>query len=276
MNDPTAGLLAICRRVLDPDAQPVALHPGHDGTAVLRATTAVGEVIVKRHRSPERHRQEVHAYRHWTPVLRDRAPQLLAVSDEPPAIVVTALPGRPLTTLRLGTDKEAEAHRQAGQLLRLLHHAAPPRTEPDMTGWLANRGEHWLALATTVLSTRRRAEIREHLQALTALGPVPAVPCHLDYTPRNLLLRRTDGQIAVIDFEHARYDLAGRDLVRLATRAWPARPDLEAALLDGYGPLIDLDRKIIEHCAHLDALTAAVRGAGIGSLRFKARLQLGC
>jgi len=264
VNDRSAGLLAICRHVFDPDAQSVALHPGHDGTAVLRATTTVGEVTVKRHRAPERHHQEVHAYRHWTPALRDRAPQLLAVSDDPPAIVVTALPGRPFADCRLDAGREAEAHRQAGQLLRMLHHAAPPRSEPDMTAWLADRGEQWLTLAKTILPARRRAEIREHLRALATLGPVSAVPCHLDYTPRNLLLGGTDRQVAVIDFEHARYDLAARDLVRLATRTWPARPDLEAAFLDGYGLLTALDKQIIEHCAHLDALTAAARAAGLG------------
>jgi hypothetical protein len=265
MNDPAAELLAICRRVLDPDAQPIALRPGHNGTAVLHAATAVGEVIVKRHRGRERHDQEVHAYRQWTPVLLCRAPQLLAVSDDPPAIVLTALPGRPLADSRPDPGGEAEAHKQAGELLRLLHHAAPSRSEPDMTVWLAERGEQWLTLAAMVLPARRRAEIREHLRALAEVEPVSAVPCHLDFTPRNLLYSEVpDPRIAVIDFEHARYDLAARDLVRLATRIWRTRPDLEAAFLGGYGRLSDLDRQIMEHCTHLDALTAAVRAVGVG------------
>lgn len=96
---------------------------------------------------------------------------------------------------------------------------------------------------------------------LAALGPLPAVPCHLDYTPRNLL-RANTGAVAVIDFEHARYDLAARDLVRLASRIWPDRPDLEVAFLAAYGPLSEVDRKVIEHGTHLDRLTAAVRATG--------------
>jgi Ser/Thr protein kinase RdoA (MazF antagonist) len=283
MNDPAAHLLAVCRRLIDPGARTRTLHAGHNGTVTLRAaTTVVGEVIVKLHRGLDRHHQEVHAYQHWTPALGARAPRLLAISDDPPAIVVTALPGAPLADLGLTAEQEAEAHRQAGDILRRFHSAAPPRTEPDMTGWLAERGEHWLTLAEAILPTQRRAEIGAHLRALASLGPIPAVPCHLDYTPRNLLCatpHMTRGQpfqdptamsgtastagliIAAVDFEHARPDLAARDLVRLATRTWPTRPDLKEAFTQSYGPLTDLDREIIEHCSRLDALTSAVRAA---------------
>jgi Ser/Thr protein kinase RdoA (MazF antagonist) len=261
VTEPAEALLAICRRLLDTDAHPVAVHQGHNGTVVLRAATATGEVIVKLHRGLDRHRQEVHAYQHWTPALRGRTPRLLASTEDPPAIVITALPGRTLAEADLPPQREVEAHRQAGELLRRLHAAVPSRTEPDMTAWLAERGEYWLALGREIIPARRQAEIRAHLTALSDLGPIPAVPCHLDYTPRNLLVGQSD-QVGVIDFEHARYDLAARDLVRLATRTWPTRRDLEHAFLDGYGPLDALDHQIIEHCSYLDALTSGVRAAG--------------
>ncbi|PSK64839.1 hypothetical protein B0E53_03213 [Micromonospora sp. MH33] len=279
MSDTAATLLTICRRLVDPHARPVALHAGHNGTAVLRASTSVGDVIVKCHRGHDRHRQEVRAYQHWTPALGNSAPKLIAVSEEPLSVVVTALPGRPLAEADLDHQCEAEAHRQAGRLLGLLHNTDTSQPELDITAWLAERGEYWLALAGELVSERRRVEIRAHLRDLAALGPLPAVPCHLDFTPRNLLYtttsqegqnghHRTDGvsslpgvAVAVIDFEHARFDLAPRDLVRLATRTWPSRPDLEEAFTSTYGELTELDRKIIEHCAHLDTLTAMVRDA---------------
>jgi hypothetical protein len=294
VNDPAASLLAVCRRLIDPGAQPRTLHAGHNGTATLRAATTVDEVIVKLHRGPDRHHQEVHAYRNWTPALGGRAPRLLAVSADPPAIVLTALSGAPLADLRLTAEQEAEAHRQAGEILRRLHSAAPPRTEPDMTGWLAERGRHWLTLAEAILPTQRRAEIGARLRALASLGPIPAVPCHLDYTPRNLLCatpdttpglplqepRVTSGAaptagltVAAVDFEHARPDLAARDLVRLATRTWPTRPGLKEAFTQSYGALTDLDCEIIEHCSHLDALTSAVRAASRSALGTAPRLQ---
>jgi Ser/Thr protein kinase RdoA (MazF antagonist) len=272
-------LLALCRRLVDPYAEPRTVHAGHNGTVTLRAATTDGEVIVKLHRGLDRHRREVHAYRHWAPALNDQAPRLLAISDQPPVIVISALPGRPLAETQLTPQSEAETHRQAGELLRRLHHAAPPNTEKNMPEWLAERGEHWLTLAKTLLPAKRRAEIHAHLSALSTLGPIPAVPCHLDYTPHNLLCvtpsprvqqppeqqhraHTSDSpRISAIDFEHARYDLAARDLVRFATRTWHHRPDLQRAFLKGYGPLSDLDKQVIEHCSHLDSLTKTVRAA---------------
>ena len=254
-------LLQLCRRHFAPEAEPVTAHAGHGQTSVLRAATRAGEVIVKIHRSRERHDRERNAYHRWVPTLGERAPRLLAEIDDPPAIIVTALPGTPLTELTLPPETERDIFGHAGTLLAAWHRAGPPRQTSDMTAWLAARGEQWLELAETILPAAQRADIRAHLRALAGLGPLPAVPCHLDFTPRNLLYD-ADGGVCVIDFEHARYDLAARDLVRLADRVWRDRPDLETAFLTRYGPLSELDRQVIEHCTHLDALTAAVRATG--------------
>ncbi|MEV7989526.1 aminoglycoside phosphotransferase family protein [Micromonospora sp. NPDC085948] len=251
-------LMAICKRTLDPRARFIAVHAGHDSTIALRARTVAGTVIVKAHRSPDRHHREVHAYQHWTTALGDCAPRLIAVCDDPLAIIVTAFPGRMLAETTLSPPHEASAHRQAGELLHRLHHATPHQAELTMTLTIAERGEHWLHQAKAFMPTSRQAEIRAHLRALARLPPIPAVPCHLDFMPRNMILQ-PDRRLAVIDFEHSRYDLAARDLVRLADRIWPTRPDLEKAFLDGYGQLTDLDRQVIEHCTHLDRLTLAVR-----------------
>lgn len=249
-------LLKLCQRLLDADAVPVAWHPGHAGTCTLRASTGThGGVIVKVHRSPERHTQEVHAYRTWVPALGDRAPRLLLTTDDPPAIVMTAVPGVPLTQCRLAPEAEQDAYRQAGQLLATLHAAGPPRLEPDWTAWLAERAEYWIQRAEDRITASRRSEIRAHMQVLRDLAPLPATPCHLDVMPRNMIYG-DDGVVRLIDFEHSRYDLPARDLVRLATRIWPRRPDLRDSFLDSYGQLTAIDHEVIEHCAHIDALTA--------------------
>jgi Ser/Thr protein kinase RdoA (MazF antagonist) len=261
MINQTARLLDICRQLIDPHATVAAVHSGHDGTVVLRAATRHGHVIIKRHRGPDRHRQEVYAYQQWTPALGNRVPRLLAVSDNPPAVILTTVDGAPLSELHLDRASEREAHRQAGELLHRLHHAAPPQSEPDMTAWLAQRGNAWLHLAEDILPAGQRANIRDHLRELARLGPIPAVPCHLDFTPRNLICTPA-GKIRVIDFEHARYDLAARDLVRMSRHVWTQRPDLERAFLRGYGDLTGIDKEVIQHCEYLDGLTHAVRGNG--------------
>jgi thiamine kinase-like enzyme len=74
--------------------------------------------------------------------------------------------------------------------------------------------------------------------------------------PRNLL-RTKDGTLWIIDFEHARYDLPARDLVRVTTRIWNDRPDLEIAFTGSYGQLSDLDAYIIKLCRAIDAASLA-------------------
>jgi hypothetical protein len=75
-------------------------------------------------------------------------------------------------------------------------------------------------------------------------------------------VRDVSGTVRLIDYEHARYDLAARDLVRLATRVWPSRPDLKDAFVSSYGTLDDLDLEVIEHASYLDVLTATARAHG--------------
>ncbi|MFD2763514.1 phosphotransferase enzyme family protein [Micromonospora eburnea] len=264
-------LLTLCQRLLDTEAVPAGWHPGHAGTRALRASTSDhGEIIVKAHRSPERHTQEVHAYHTWIPALGDRAPRLLATTDDPPAIVVTAVPGVPLAERQLDPEAEQDAYRQAGQLLATLHAARPPRLEPDWTAWLAERAEYWIYRAGDQITASRRSEIRAHMQALRDLAPLPARPCHLDFMPRNMIYS-DDGVVRLIDFEHSRYDLPARDLVRLATRIWPLRPDLRDSFLDGHGSLTTTDHAVMEHCAHFDALTklcdsSSPGGGAVGEL----------
>lgn len=253
-------LLDLCRQHFDPRAEPFT-HAGQEQTTVLRAATRDGEVVVKVHRDRDRYDRERSAYRHWAPVLAERAPRLLAEIDDPLALIITALPGTPVAELTLAAEAERDVFAQAGTILAAWHAAQRPRDIPNMTAWLADRGEQWLQLAEPILPAAERADIRAHLCELATLGPLPAVPCHLDFTPRNLL-RAPEGAVGVIDFEHARYDLAARDLVRLANRIWRDRPDLEDAFLASYGSLSDLDRQVIEHCTHLDHLTAAVRATG--------------
>ncbi len=257
-----AGLLELCRRHLDPGSQPLVEHASNTNTTVLRvATPSYGPVIIKAHRSLERYANELHAYLHWTSAIPDEVPRLLAHIDEPPTLIVTAVPGSVLTELDLPVEHERAAYEQAGALLAAWHTAQPPTHTVDMTSWLADRGHAWLELATDVLSTGDRNTIRAHLRDLATIRDVPVVPCHLDFTPRNLILA-PDATVRLIDFEHARMDLAARDLVRLTDRYWRHRSDLETAFLIAYGPLTDLDRQIIEHCTYLDRLTKAVRATG--------------
>ncbi|MDT5024195.1 MAG: hypothetical protein QOE61_621 [Micromonosporaceae bacterium] len=247
-----AALLEYGQRLLGEPLTPITWHPGHRGTVVLRASSASHpQIIIKIHRGDVRHIQEVRAYQEWVPQLDGGAPQLVAVGDDPRGIAITTVPGIALADSNLSVTDEQRAHAAAGVLLANLHNAAPSIEDPQFPGWLAERGHHWLNRAGDRITAAERRSAECKLAELAAVPSPRLVPCHLDFTARNLI-RDDDGTIRLIDFEHSRYDLPARDLVRLATRVWPQRLDLEAAFLSTYGALTKGERHLIECCESID------------------------
>jgi len=226
------------------------------GPAVARISGHHGrEFIVKRHASQVKHDREVHAYRNWTDSLGPAAPALVAVDAPTRTIIIAAVPGQqcqgPVT---------AQTHQRAGEILRRFHEAEPPRRLFGYRDWLRDRSAHWLGKARPFMGGQDRAAAAAHLDALLPTAVRAGVPCHLDFQERNWLMDQ-DGNVYLIDFEHARTDLWLRDLVRLRFRVWPGRPDLQDAFFTGYGhDLSDADAETLSHLGALDALTAIARG----------------
>lgn len=121
-------LAALARQVAGEIAEVADRSWQREGSAVWEiADPAGGCWFVKRHSSERFHQREVSAYRHWTVAFGPgRAPYLAAADSQMLAIVISGLPGQIAWDLRLATDDEREMHRQAGELLRRLHNAAPP------------------------------------------------------------------------------------------------------------------------------------------------------
>jgi Phosphotransferase enzyme family len=214
------------------------------------------EYILKHHGSETKHAREVRAYQQWAPALGQRTAQLVASSSQTMTIIITALPG----DAELGASDTADVHRQAGALLRAFHGAAEPRALPGYRGWLTDRAHYWTKNAGELLSGHDLMLVRTHLDALAAYDIPQGNPCHLDFQPRNWLIDQ-GGIVRLVDFEHARFDIPARDLVRLYFRVWPARPDLRTAFLVGYGrDLTSTEQEMIRHLGALDALTALGRG----------------
>jgi aminoglycoside/choline kinase family phosphotransferase len=250
-----AALAKVARRVLGACEVTAVL-----GASVIRIRDDRGqEFVVKQHGSRAKHDREVHAYQRWTAALGSSAPRIIAADSRAMMIIITTLPGKPCRD-----ECIAAAHQQAGALLRRFHDAEPPRDLPWFPGWLNHRVRHWSIQARTLLSHADTVVINRHLTALTELGMPRGVPCHLDFQPRNWMVDNS-GNVAVIDFEHARTDLPARDFVRLRFRVWASRPDLREAFLAGYGRrLTAAEEKLIWHLGALDVLTALARGQQSG------------
>ncbi|MGW5789145.1 aminoglycoside phosphotransferase family protein [Saccharopolyspora sp. NPDC003752] len=260
MNDQNLERLRALARSAGYDPADITSPPQTHATGtVVRIRSTETSLIGKIHRSRTLHQREVSAYREWTPHLADAAPRLLAVDPDLPGIVITAVPGRPLDELDLPQEAERAAFRQAGHLLRRLHQIPVTGHAPQITSYLAERAEHWIARTTLHLTRHDTQRIRHHMQRLMKITTARVTACHLDFQPRNLLWHPGQG-LRLIDFEHARIDLAARDLVRMTTRHFAQRPDLKAAFFAGYGPLNESDAAVLAHCTVLDGLTTLAYG----------------
>jgi Ser/Thr protein kinase RdoA (MazF antagonist) len=227
---------------------------------LIRLAGPRGHYILKRHRLRERFERERDAYQSWVPALGDLAPRLVAADEQQMTLLLTAIDAVPAARLEPGSAAEARAHRAAGEALGNLHLAQPEQDPgPALSADLANRLRAWIERAGTLVTSGERSLLSSAADAIEAT-PMDTATCHLDYQPRNWLVR-PDGRVAVIDFEHARPDARIRDLARLAHRHWAQNPALKGAFLDGYGRhLTAADELLLGEFAALEAVTAIVRG----------------
>ncbi|MDF1523182.1 MAG: phosphotransferase [Trueperaceae bacterium] len=209
----------------------------HAASAVARVTADDGRVAyLKRHRQPRKHRQERAALRAWAPAVAG-TPRLLAATTTPaPALLLSPVPG--VLVPEAPTIDGAAVHAAAGSWLRAWHDQ-PFRDDDPMPPHeaLLARLDGWAERAGAALTGGAVAAVRAQLAALAA-ADLRRIPCHRDFGPRNWLweARATgDAGFGVIDFEHARPDVAWVDVLKLVDGAWLARPDLAEAFWRGYG-----------------------------------------
>lgn len=191
------------------------------------------EVVVKRSGTGDKHRREVLAYRRIEADGVPGTPRLLAHDDSIPALLLDALPGE--VDLPPSAREAPAVHEQAGRWLARFQRAAPMADDPlplDVT--YRRRGDRWLTAARDAVDASELRHVRSLLDdGIRSLSGRARLPCHRDYTPRNWLV--DGGRLrGVIDFEHARDDVAEVDLVRLASHLWPRHPELRSAFLRGY------------------------------------------
>ncbi|KQR07250.1 aminoglycoside phosphotransferase family protein [Cellulomonas sp. Leaf334] len=228
------GLAAAQRTAVDawfPGAELVADHSWVLlGRTVLRLRHEGRDVVVKAGRPDDHHMdREIAAHAEVVAPLADRAlaPHLLRAEPSLRLLATTWLPG--LLVEGTPAEHEPQVYRQAGRLLALFHaqQSRPGgdhelRADARSLAWL--QGEH--RIPDDVVA-RLRAELAH------PVPPRPLVPTHGDWQPRNWLV--DDGRVAVIDFGRTDWRPAATDLTRLHAKQLRGRPDLERALLDGYG-----------------------------------------
>ncbi|MEU9428349.1 phosphotransferase [Streptomyces sp. NPDC048342] len=248
----TLGPFAAVRTIT---ANPTLTRAWH----VLRAGDGA-RFHVKISRNPLAFTRETFAHRHAVPALgAGAAPRLLATSAAHLALIVTALPGTPLAQLRLKEATLKTAHWQAGFLLAQLHQAGrrtstAPHDAPTILPRLADDAARHLDTAGDRLSTDEQKLVMDLADRLRVVGRLPLGFIH-GGTPSASLLWSADAQLALLDFESARFAPVVLDFVDLACGPWITQPRLRTAFFTGYGRALGQDERLALRC--LMALTAA-------------------
>ncbi|GEM_PF-856541 len=224
----------------------------HGRSSVQMFKTGSDSFLLKTFQHRARWEREVHGYEQWSQALEGWTPRLLAVRDQEPfAVVVTVLPGRPLREPPMGRDGEADVWRQAGACLASLHSCkqgtffgpcrrdGSPQQEAvaDPVQFVSLRLARAIdkAVAHQYIDGKEQALLRRAMQYTDVFRNSPPAPCHLDFGPDNWLVN-TGGQLSgIIDFEFSQWDLWVNDFSRYPSWEWLQRPHLLQALYQGYG-----------------------------------------
>ncbi|MEU0027471.1 phosphotransferase [Streptomyces sp. NPDC006335] len=228
-----------------------------------------GTWYVKVHHNERFHGREVRGLRTWAPELGAPAPRLVAADETLRAVVLTAVPGRPLHGTVLTLGRERAVFQRIGALARRIHQSSPPRPAPAGSGPAVAKADRHLDGARSHLLPGDEEFVRELVRQAEDLQPLEWVETHGDFQLRNILYTPDDADetddldvfVAVIDLERSEPGPAVRDLVRLSD-AWAGRPDLFEAFLAGYGRSLtaaEEARLVID--AALDSVSGIAYGA---------------
>ncbi|MEU1098612.1 phosphotransferase, partial [Streptomyces sp. NPDC005877] len=201
---PPPALLAWASRVLD--ARPAVKDVSHprENSRVWRLDLPRLRFYLKISPKAVMYERETLALRSAAPALgAGGAPQLRASSAEHLALLLTAVPGRPLKQLELSPVEEARAHRNGGALLARLHAAGdlsgPRRAEAEQALQAAAEGaEGHLSAAGDRLTAPEQKLLRQLAEELRALPPLPLAYIHGDAWDRNLMWSTARQQVGSI------------------------------------------------------------------------------
>lgn len=231
---------------------------------------------VKLAASPLAFTRETFAHRHAVSYLGPgRAPRLTATSAQHLALLMTALPGIPLSDLRTTGPALETAHRKAGALVAQLHQAGKltPAAREEAAQALrrtADSAERSVHAAGDRMPPAEREFVLARAAELRTVGRVPLGYIHGHVDEHTLRWSGTREPLALIGFERARFAPVVQDFVPLARGPWAGQPRLRTAFFTGYGRHLIPEEKRALFCLtalHTVGGRAASTGAAGGGCR---------
>ena len=265
-------------------------HFAHDHgySRLWRLESQNGKAWLKMHAYPHKWAGEVHALTRWAPEL-GRTPSVLAYRTDPEAVLLSEVAGVPAELLGLGGAEEERMWREAGEWLAHLHRRendwlgnvrtdGTPQDRPvfDAETFVRANWESTLAKGkTSGLYDAAEIDYTEGAvrAGLPSLAGEKARAVHRDYTPRNWMARPDGGLEAVIDFEHARWDVRAADLNRPWDYEFLRNSRLRDAFYEGYGGLDEKLGAQIETIRTMLAFNSILWATGVGDGAFAQRYR---
>ncbi len=200
-------------------------------TAVLEVAHGQGRYVIKA-AGPSSHHigREIDAHEAWVEVwaCQERAPRLLHANRSLNLLITEYLEG--YLVEGSAAEYESGTYLQAGQLLREFH-TQTVRIDSQYEAAATEKAMAWLETPHRIEESVA-GKVRGILSTYRP-EPVPVVPTHGDWQPRNWLMNGSE--LRVIDFGRFEFRPAISDFCRLAVQQWRTRPELEAAFFEGYG-----------------------------------------
>jgi hypothetical protein len=265
--------------------EPVRVEPiagEHEDADVWRIEHADGlRAYLKRPHHAGLMARERSAYRALAPVLADAIPRLIACCEPPhAALLLSEVPGLPISDAALSPGDELEVHRQLGALRRQMD-AAPVTHDPvDPAEAVARRFRHWCVRGAATIDDAAIERIGEAFDPAPLRGMARRW-CHRDLGLHNLRIdidgERERLRVHILDLGRARPDVWLADLVELSLGPWSARAELAHAFFGGYGrELSSRERDGLRALSLVHALATAVWGDAHGDAARsgRGRLQL--
>ncbi|MGX9888210.1 phosphotransferase [Streptomyces sp. NPDC002276] len=203
--------------------------------------------------SPGAFTRETFAHRHAVPALGPgNAPRLVATSARHLAMILTALPGAPLTRVRLTEAALRAVHWRAGMLVAELHQAGRPTTTARREAAaylsrLADAAPRHAEAAGDQLSAEDQKFVLLLADHLCVLDRLPVGFIHGGGIEAGLRWSGTT-RPTLQDFDRARFAPVVVDFVHLAYGLWAERPRVRAAFFDGYGRTLGAEERQALRC----------------------------
>lgn len=281
MQLPDEATLAWVESVVGPFRVVSRFAHSHGYSQLWRLAAGSDSLWLKMHAHPHKWAGEVHALTQWADPL---APTLLAWREDPASVLLSEMPGVDAEPIAFDGPAEERLWAQAGDWLRAFH----ARTNDWLGNVRADGSPHGTPTDDPCAHVRQNFERRlfqgreEGLlderefdfarsyfeEGLSSLEGATAHSIHRDFHPRNWLAHPDGTLTAVIDFEHARWDVRAADLNRPWDKEFHRNPRLIDAFYEAYGRPDDRFMTQIQTLRLSNVVTGVVWAVEVGDLRF--------